>query len=85
MVMAQTNSKEIIARDYAISVLASLSEKKLLEFLAMFADENTLARMESDMLAYDPNAKSYDIISDRLNVILLTVSFCSDMFAFRRH
>ena len=49
-----------IARDYAASVLASLSEKRILEFLRLFADENTLARMESDMLANNPNAKSYD-------------------------
>lgn len=47
------------ARDYAVSVLASLSEKKLMEFIALFADEDTLTRMESDMLAHDPNAKRY--------------------------
>ncbi|MDE5738322.1 MAG: hypothetical protein K2H93_08150 [Oscillospiraceae bacterium] len=46
-------------RDYAVSVLASLSEQKMLEFITLFADENTLARMESDMLANDPNAKKY--------------------------
>lgn len=46
-------------RDYAVSVLASLSEKKLLEFIALFADEDTRTRMESDMLAHDPNAKRY--------------------------
>lgn len=46
-------------RDYAVSVLASLSEEKMLEFITLFADENTLARMESDMLANDPNAKRY--------------------------
>lgn len=37
-------------RDYAVSVLASLSEEKMLEFIKLFADENVLARMESDML-----------------------------------
>lgn len=47
------------ARDYAVSVLASLSEKKLMEFIALFADEDTMTRMESDMLAHDPNAKRY--------------------------
>lgn len=46
-------------RDYAVSVLASLSEQKMLEFIRLFADENTLARMESDMLAADPTAKRY--------------------------
>ena len=29
------------------------------EFITLFADENTLARMESDQLANDPNAKKY--------------------------
>ena len=37
-------------RDYAVSVLASLSEEKMLEFIKLFADENVLARMETDML-----------------------------------
>lgn len=46
-------------RDYAVSVLASLSEQKMIEFIKLFGDENTLARMESDMLANDPNAKRY--------------------------
>lgn len=46
-------------KEYAVSVLASLSEEKMLEFITLFADENTLARMESDMLANDPNAKKY--------------------------
>lgn len=30
------------------------------EFITLFADENTIARMESDMLANDPNAKHYN-------------------------
>ena len=46
-------------RDYAVSVLASLSEEKMREFITLFADDDTLARMESDMLANDPNAKKY--------------------------
>lgn len=46
-------------RDYAVSVLASLSEEKMMEFITLFADENTLARMESDMLANDPDARRY--------------------------
>lgn len=47
-------------RDYAVSVLASLSEKKLVEFIKLFADENTIAKMESERLVNDPNAKQYD-------------------------
>lgn len=46
-------------RECAVSVLASLSEKKMKEFITLFADENTLARMECEKLANDPNAKRY--------------------------
>ena len=46
-------------KDYAVSVLASLSEQKMKEFITLFADEDTLTRMESDMLAESPNAKKY--------------------------
>lgn len=46
-------------KDYAVSVLASLSEEKMMEFITLFADENTIARMESDMIANDPKAKRY--------------------------
>ena len=46
-------------RDYAVSVLASLSENKMKEFIKLFADEDTLTRIESDLLANDPNAKTY--------------------------
>ncbi len=46
-------------KDYAVSVLASLSEQKMKEFITLFADEDTLTRMESDMLAENPNAKKY--------------------------
>ncbi|MDE6724883.1 MAG: hypothetical protein K2J79_04685 [Ruminiclostridium sp.] len=47
-------------RDYAVSVLASLSEQKMMEFITLFADENTLARIECEKLANDPNAKRYN-------------------------
>ena len=46
-------------RDCAVSVLASLSEQKIDEFIRLFADEGMLTRMECDQLAYDPNAKRY--------------------------
>ena len=46
-------------KDYAGSVLASLSEQKMKEFITLFADEDTLTRMESDMLAESPNTKKY--------------------------
>lgn len=51
-------------KEYAVSVLASLSEEKMLEFITLFADENTLARMESDMLAEDPDSKKYSCFQE---------------------
>lgn len=38
-------------KDYAINVFNSLSETQLLDFMKLFADDNTLAKFESDMIA----------------------------------
>jgi hypothetical protein len=57
-------------RECAVSVLASLSEEKMLEFIKLFADENTLARVESDLLANDttaPRFQSVDALFEELD------------------
>lgn len=51
-------------RDYAVSVLASLSEEKMREFIILFADKNTIARMETESLANDPNALRFKNADD---------------------
>lgn len=56
-------------REYAVSVLASLSEEKMIEFIKLFADENVLARMESDMLLENPNAKRYNSFRDFMDEV----------------
>lgn len=56
-------------RDYAVSVLASLSEQKMIEFIKLFADDNTIARMESDMLTDNPNAKRYSSFKEFLDEV----------------
>lgn len=38
-------------KDYATMVFNSLSENQLLDFMKIFADDNTLARFESDLIA----------------------------------
>lgn len=38
-------------KDYAAMVFNSLSENQLLDFMKLFADDNTLARFESDLIA----------------------------------
>lgn len=56
-------------RDYAVSVLASLSEEKMLEFIKLFADESVLARMESDMLIANPNTKRYSCFKEFMDEV----------------
>lgn len=56
-------------RDYAVSVLASLSEEKMLEFIKLFADENVLARMESEMLITNPNTKRYSCFKEFMDEV----------------
>ncbi len=56
-------------RDYAVSVLASLSEEKMLEFIKLFADENVLARMESEFLIVSPNTKRYSSFKEFMDEV----------------
>lgn len=51
-------------RECAVSVLASLSEEKMYEFIRLFADENTLARLESEMMINDENAPVFHNVDD---------------------
>lgn len=53
-------------KDYAAGVLNSLDENQLLDFLKLFADDNTLALVESDIIANDPNRKHYNSLSEIL-------------------
>ena len=57
-------------RECAVSVLASLSEEKMLEFIKLFAHENTLARVESDLMVNDtsaPRFQSVDALFEELD------------------
>ncbi len=45
-------------------MLASLSEEKIYEFIQLFADENTLARIESEMMINDNNAPVFHSVDD---------------------
>lgn len=51
-------------REYAANVLDSLNENQLLDFLRIFADDNTLALVESEIIANDPNRKRYNSFSE---------------------
>lgn len=55
---------------YATDVFNSLDENQLLEFINVFADENTLTRFESDLIASDNTGhKAYNNFSDILQKI----------------
>lgn len=57
-------------KDYATEVFNSLDENQLLEFISVFADENTLTRFESDLIASDNTGyKTYSNFSDILQEI----------------
>ena len=44
-------------KDYAVMFL-HLYPKKMIEFIKLFADDNTIARMESYMLSNNPSEKN---------------------------
>ncbi len=56
-------------RDYATNIFDSLSEEQLLDFIKLFADDNTLALVESEIIANNPNRKHYSSLSEILEEI----------------
>lgn len=57
-------------RDLAIGVINNLSEEKLKAFLTLFADENTLARVETESIASDNSRKHYNSFDEIAEEIL---------------
>lgn len=49
-------------RDYAAEVVAAMPEEKLRAFLMLFADENMLARIETEQLVNDPDAPRFSSV-----------------------
>lgn len=56
-------------KEYAMYVLDSLSEEELLDFLRFYADDNTLARAESEMIANNPHRKRYNSFEEIIEEI----------------
>ena len=56
-------------KEYAVNVFNSLDENQLLDFLKFFADDNTLALVESEIIANNPNRKHYDSLEEILKEI----------------
>jgi len=53
-------------RDYAVAVFNSLNESQLIDFLRFFADDNVLARIESDLIAEGAERKRYGSFKELL-------------------
>lgn len=56
-------------RDYAVNVFNSLNESQLLDFLRFFADDSTLARIESDLIASGAERKHYNSFKEILKEV----------------
>ncbi len=56
-------------REIAAGVFDTLSEGQLLDFLRLFADDNTLAIVESDIIARSPDRKHYRSFNELLDEI----------------
>ena len=56
-------------KEYAIDVINSLPDEKIIAILTLVADENTLARMESELIKKDPNRKLYNNFEEVLEAI----------------
>ena len=51
-------------REIAYSILDTLSDEKLQAFITLFADENQIARMETELMANDPNAPRFNSVKE---------------------
>ena len=53
-------------KEYAANVFNSLTENQILDFMRLFADDNTLARFESDLIASGFETKRYNSFKEIL-------------------
>lgn len=51
-------------RDYATEVIQTMPEEKLRAFLMLFADENVIARMETELMANNPDAPRFNNVDE---------------------
>ncbi len=49
-------------REYALSLLDSLSEEQLIAFVRRYGDENTITRMESEIMANTPDSNRFQSV-----------------------
>lgn len=51
-------------RDYAAEIIKKMPDDKLEAFLVLFADENELARIETEAMYNDPNAQRFKSVDE---------------------
>ena len=51
-------------KEVAYSILDTLSDEKLQAFITLFADENQIARIETELMANDPNAPHFNSVEE---------------------
>ncbi|MBR1528622.1 MAG: hypothetical protein IJ642_04880 [Oscillospiraceae bacterium] len=51
-------------KEVAYSILDTLSDEKLQAFITLFADENQVARLETELMANDPNAPRFNSVEE---------------------
>ncbi len=56
-------------KDYAVNVLDSMNDEQIMDFMLFFADDNTLARFESDLIASGIKRKHYSNFKELMQEI----------------
>ncbi len=57
-------------KEYAINVINSMSDEKLMAFITLFAGENEAARIESEMMAQNPDAPRFTDVDELFKEML---------------
>lgn len=57
-------------RDIAIGVVKGMSDKQINAFINLFVDDDLLARIEAENIAYDPEFPSFDNVDDLVEELL---------------
>ncbi len=57
-------------KEYAMNVINSMSDEKLMAFITLFADENEAARLESEMMAQDSDAQRFTDVDELFKEML---------------
>lgn len=57
-------------REIAIGVVKEMSDKQINAFISLFADDDLLARIEAENIAYDSKSPSFDNAEDLVEELL---------------